>query len=99
MKTTLEFTDSVPVIKGATALIVVGPLTRLKDDATIAALPKGARAAWPAMIESLKPGDSGASATTWLARGTCKRIIAIALPSACSRHNIRSDHVLVLYFP
>ena len=87
MQTHLSFSDKVPSLKGASALIVVGRLSQLKSDATVSWLPKSARKIWPTMIDALKPGDNGSSTSTWIAASGLKRVIAIALPEVCSRHN------------
>ena len=69
-------------------VIVVGRKARLASADVVATLPEAARAAWPAMLEDLSPGDRGAAASTWLPPGgAVKQVVAAALPEACSRHN------------
>ncbi len=69
-------------------VIVVGRKERLGSDEVIALLPEAARDAWPVMLEGLSPADKGAATSTWLAPGgPVKRVVAAALPEACSRHN------------
>lgn len=87
MQTNLSFSDTAPSLKGAKAMMVVGRLSQLKDDTTASLLPKSAKKIWPTMLEALKPGDNGASTSTWLAASGVKRLIAVALPEPCSRHN------------
>ena len=87
MQTKLIFSDKMPSTQGASAMIVVGDLAQLKRDSTIACLPKAAHKVWTAMLSEMKTGDTGATASTWLDSKGLKRIYAVALPKACSRHN------------
>mmetsp|Transcript_32942 Transcript_32942/g.72338 ORF Transcript_32942/g.72338 Transcript_32942/m.72338 type:complete len:561 (-) Transcript_32942:992-2674(-) len=53
-------------------------------------LPAGlSPALWTALVESISPGDNGASATSMFETpdGSMSSVVAAVLPAACSRHN------------
>lgn len=79
-------------------LVVFGRKARLAAEDVQALLPEAARAVWPAMLETLSPGDKGASQATWLAEGSVRQLVAAALPDVCSRHNspVRPDAITSL---
>ena len=83
--TSLVLVPVTALTAGAHTLVVIGRKERLLDGATRSCLPGGA--AWDAMVESVKPGDAGGSATSWLNRAGPARLVAGVLPEPCSRHN------------
>ena len=58
-------------------------------DAVAQQAPAGVDAAlWASLVDSVKPGDDGAAASTAYARdGELHRVVAAVLPDHCSRHN------------
>ena len=83
----LSYTDPGTALANAETVILCGPKVRLAAADTRALLPDGGAPVWDAMLEKLEPGDGGASTETWLAGGAAKRLVAVALPEVCSRHN------------
>ncbi len=79
--TTLSLSDDLDLLATASRVIALGRA----DDLRPLAEPLGLDpATWAAMLENTRPGDKGASTTTWC--GT-RRITAGVLPEVCSRHN------------
>ena len=86
MSTTLRFVAPSDLPASA-AFVLAGRPDVLQSDAALSALPEGLdRAVWSRMLEATKPGELGASASTWIA-GEVEQVIAVLLPGPGSRHN------------
>ncbi len=85
MNTTVDIFQPDDAIDGAAAVVFIGRRDRLLQDDVLARVPTGARAMWETLVDQAKPGDKGATASTWI-EGPC-RVVAGVLPEACSRHN------------
>lgn len=91
-KTTLHCVDLQHLnTKSVDAVIVVGRKARLLGEPVVNLLPDAVHGVWQRMVDALSPGDSGEGASTWIADGDGQhRVIALALPDVCSRHNSRA---------
>ena len=87
MVTTIDLTDPKKATGKVDVLVVIGRKSRLTDDDVMSVLPASCREVWGEMVKSLKGGDTGASTGTWIPGAKPQRIVAAALPEACSRHN------------
>lgn len=71
-------------------LAFIGLRDALLSDAITALLPPSLPSAvWEQMVKRTEPGNSGATATTWL-DGRPRRVTCGVLPQVCSRHNAPS---------
>lgn len=87
MASSVDIVSVKRALKGAKTVALFGLAARLGDDDTLRILPEDSEDVWKEMVSSLKPGDSPASASTWLTGSGVQRLVAGALPSSCSRHN------------
>lgn len=96
MRTRIEFAPAGTPVGSGKVLVVVGRAERLRAAAVTELLPPGAAAVWSAMIDGASPGDAGAATSTWLADGAFRKVAAVVIPDACSRHNApaRPDVIL-----
>ena len=85
MSTTLRFTTPAAALEEADAALFVGRPDALSGLQHL--LPPSSHAAWARLVDGLKPGDQGASSTTWLGEGQLARVAACGLPDAGSRYN------------
>jgi probable aminopeptidase NPEPL1 len=78
-------------------LVVLGAKQRLLD--AIHLLPESARPVWSAIVDAAAStsADNGGTSTTWLAPpttssgGKARKLVCVALPSVCSRHNCEAQ--------
>jgi probable aminopeptidase NPEPL1 len=84
--TTLVFAASPDAAPSSPTLVLVGRAERLLAD-DISALAPVSAVAWAAVVASCKPGDLGASATTFTDLPAPSKVVACVLPEPCSRHN------------
>ena len=87
MTTHLSFTYPDFAAEGAETLVVLGRRAALLDDGLAGLLPQTVRGSWRAMVNSLSPGDSGASTSTWTGGDGPARVVVCALPELASRYN------------
>ena len=87
MKTHLAYTEASRAAADSQALVLVGRATQLLAGPFQSLLSEPVRALLPRMVDSLKPGDAGASTTGWLPDGVLERVVVCVLPEPCSRHN------------
>ncbi len=73
------------LLEGVHTLVVVGRKEQLLSAAVRSLLPSDD--AWEAMVGSVKPGDAGGAASTWLVGDGVSKLVACVLPEPCSRHN------------
>ncbi len=89
MPTTLHFVSSAD-LPSAPVFVLVGRAEVLSGDVATAALPQGVdRAVWTRMLEAARPGETGATMSSWLV-GDVEHLVAIVLPGPGSRHNAPS---------
>jgi len=91
MSTAIQFTNDFGVLADADQLVVLGTKAALARAEVTALLPAGLVGLWPAMLESLSPGDQLAATSTWLqadAAATPLRVTLIAISDRASRHNV-----------
>ena len=69
--------------KPDTTVVVFGRRHRLEEAPLVAQLGISEET-WAAMLSATKPGDAGASTTTWAGS---RRVVVGVLPEVCSRHN------------
>ncbi len=86
MSTALHFVTPQEALQDFATLVVTGLSQQLSAQTCTDLLPEAVRQVWPAMLASCKPGDTGASTSTWSGSPTQKYVAAV-LPQACSRHN------------
>lgn len=67
--------------------MIVGSKEALSQFASPSFLPQQGQAFWPKLLEKLKPGDKGDSASLWLPGENSHHLVVGALPTSCSRHN------------
>ncbi|MFT5683477.1 MAG: putative aminopeptidase NPEPL1 [Myxococcota bacterium] len=80
--TTVSYTDFSPA--GANTLLLIGRKARLSTQTALCESIGLDPESFAAMLESISPGDAGASTTTWV--GGRKVVIGVT-PEHCSRHN------------
>jgi len=85
-KTTLSYVASPTSAPPAPNLVIVGRLARLQA-ADVRAVVPVSDAAWDAMLDAAKPGDAGASSTSFTGNDSPSKLVACVLPEPCSRHN------------
>ncbi|NOY28580.1 MAG: leucyl aminopeptidase family protein [Oligoflexia bacterium] len=81
--TSLTFTSDLAALADLPQVVVIGRAHRLADPSIAQALGVDLDT-WSAMLDRVDPGDSGASAETWVG---ARRVIVGVLPEHCSRHN------------
>lgn len=84
MKTELEFCSVSAALEGAEGLLFIGRAQALRTLPVQLLLPAGVP--WEAMIDDTRPGDAGASRSTYAESGL-KRVVAGVISDLCSRHN------------
>lgn len=72
------------LLTGAPATLVVGRADVLREAARVREGLGVPEETWNALLDRTKPGDSGASATTWIG---ARKVVLGVLPEVCSRHN------------
>ena len=72
-----------------TTHVFIGRKEALLSDGAKAVLPEGMPAElWASLVDNIKPGDAGSSASTlFMAGKVAHTVVAGALPEHCSRHN------------
>ena len=85
MNNTVDLFQPDDATDGAAAIVFIGRRDRLLQDDVLDRVPTAARALWETLVDEAKPGDAGATASTWV-EGPL-RVVAGVLPEACSRHN------------
>ena len=72
-----------------TTHVLIGRKEALLSDGAKAVLPEGIPAElWASLVDKIKPGDAGSSASTlFMAGKVAHTVVAAALPDHCSRHN------------
>lgn len=79
---TVTYTDF--SLTGTNTLLLIGRKARLSEADALRDAVGISDETWQAMIDSISPGDAGASAVTWV--GGRKVVIGVT-PDVCSRHN------------
>lgn len=79
---TVTYTDF--SLAGANTLLLIGRKARLSDAAGLRDAVGISEDTWEAMLESISPGDAGASAATWVGG---RKVVVGVTPDECSRHN------------
>ncbi len=87
MASELRFLPELADLSGYKYLAVAGQKSMLLHEATQAALPASVREVWRSMVDSLSPGDNGATTATWLT-GSPARVSVLAISDRASRHNV-----------
>lgn len=94
MSVALHFTNDPTAHVGADQWVVIGTKSALSRAEVVAQLPAGLAGVWPAMLESLAPGDQFAATSTWLTPAATDaaplRVSVIAVSDRASRHNAAS---------
>src|SRR5580658_8329584 len=86
MPTELQFLGQVADLDLSRNLVFIGRKARLAEAARI--VPPALAPLWNALVDSLSPGDSGDSTSTWVAAGEApRRVVVAAVPESASRHN------------
>ena len=91
----LRFTTSPAAPVDDSTLVVLGAKQRLLDAITL--LPEAARPVWSALVDAAAStsADNGGTSTTWLpptsSGGKARKLVCVALPSVCSRHNCEAQ--------
>ncbi|MDG1481237.1 MAG: leucyl aminopeptidase family protein [Myxococcota bacterium] len=80
--TTVSYSDFSSA--GANTLLLIGRKARLSDQTTLCESIGLSAETWTAMLESVSPGDAGASTTTWVGG---RKVVVGVTPEHCSRHN------------
>ncbi|HCP45914.1 MAG TPA: hypothetical protein DIU15_07725, partial [Deltaproteobacteria bacterium] len=87
MTTQLSYVLADVAVGESSSLVLVGRRDALLAEALAAVVPTGVRDTLPRMLDGLKPGDRGASTTTWPADCQPNQVVVCLLPEPCSRHN------------
>ena len=86
---TLTFAPPTPGTE--TTHVFIGRKEALLSDGAKAVLPEGMPgmpALWASLVDKVKPGDAGSSASTvFMAGKVAHTVVAAVLPDHCSRHN------------
>ena len=87
MTTLITMTEAEAASRDVDTLVLIGPRGELDSARITELLPPSVAELWSSMLESLEPGRGAASTTTWTSLERPRRVVAIAVPETCSRHN------------
>lgn len=86
----LRFVTAVPPSDDSSPLVLLGAKQALLAAEVLTLVPELARPVWASLVDAASSSaDNGGSSTTWVpsSGGKSRKVVCVALPSACSRHN------------
>ena len=87
----LRFVTSVPTSDDSSPLVLLGAKQALLAAEVLTLVPELARPVWASLVDAASSSaDNGGSSTTWVpssSGGKPRKVVCVALPSSCSRHN------------
>ncbi|MEE2786278.1 MAG: leucyl aminopeptidase family protein [Myxococcota bacterium] len=87
MRTELYLDQTAQTAETSSMQIFVGRKHILLSDCVRPYIPEAAKTLWTSMVDTVGPGDAGASTHAWLGAEPARRLVVGVLPETCSRHN------------